>query len=111
MHKHTFLFAFGLAASLLAIPATAGKWLTGIGESLQEAKEDALKNARELANSRGTCVTGTPSIEGEHKCRKIGDPKIGHLWQCEAEAADHVTSCGKKKKHSLGTEIREGLGL
>jgi hypothetical protein len=95
------------AATLVtfAIPAIAGGWAQGYGETPEKGIESAMKAAEAIVKSRGKGCVG-PGKSGGEAIRYIGKEK--DLYKFEALYSHHNGSCGK---HKTIADYRKELGI
>jgi predicted small secreted protein len=101
---------FVVAAALLgaaSLSAYAETWVSGFGEKIQEAADNAISAAERGANSKGTCLSHLPDLSRCDKQTKGGS----QIWECKAAFSNHKGSCAKKSDWDKFKEARKALGI
>jgi hypothetical protein len=108
LHMTSMRFVLAVATLIgLSAPVHAETWVSGFGEKIQEAADNAITAAERGAQSKGTCLSHLPDID---RCEKKTKSNT-QIWECKAAFSNHKGSCAKKSDWDKFKDARKALGI
>ena len=95
-----------LASAIFSVPAYAEDWATGFGETVTEATENSLSNAKAAVASQGSGCIGSKDGTEDTRLRPEGqvEAKEYGIWVVQTYYSHHNGSCNKNSKDQIWVE-------